>query len=792
VGLWQEASTAFAEAEAWAKGVQTVRAAKGAFSQDALGVAQIPAADEPKPGTGLVPPAVQALTAEAERLTAEGKWTEAAAKWQEATRVLLAGFTVTRYGKAVAAAEGAKARGDWGAVRAVTAALLAAAGDSGADLAAAAQASVEKARALAAEAEEELSKPRLPPDLVAVTDAGFASLDGLAEGSADAQAAQKQACVALTVPVEVKTKNTGIVFRLVPAGIFTMGSPGSEQDAIVDAGLKRESVASEAQHWVTITQPYWCGKFEVTQAQWEAVMDANPARFTNAGREAPVEQVSWEECQGFLRKLCQREDVEPGTYRLLTEAEWEHACRAGTSTSLYTGELRVLGKNNSSLLGLVAWYGGNSGVDYAGAVDSSGWPEKQIEHSRAGPHPVGGKLANAYGLHDMIGNVWEWCRDWAGDYQDGAVTDPAGSSSGPYRVYRGGGWNAPPGCCRAAHRHWSEPGVGDAILGLRLARSVGPSTGERGVSTVPQRVEVRPPAAPAPTAPPAPTEARDVPRPPGRGLPADLVAVGDSTLANPAGLAAGSAEAQAAQKRACADLGVPVEVRTKQTGVVMRLIPAGTFIMGSPKDEAGRGYEDEYQVRFACPFWCGKFEVTQGQWQRVMGWNLSKFPKVGEAAPVETVSWDECQEFVRSLCLREGVPVGTYRLLTEAEWEYACRAGTRGPYAGDLGAMAWYDQNSGGATHPVGRKQPNAWGLHDMHGNVWEWCQTAYCLYPDAPAMDPAPPAGGPYRVGRGGSWGWGGRAIDCRSASRGAFSADGRAFPGALGLRIARTVAGP
>jgi formylglycine-generating enzyme required for sulfatase activity len=160
-----------------------------------------------------------------------------------------------------------------------------------------------------------------------------------------------------------------------------------------------------------------------------------------------------------------------------------------------------------------------------------------------------------------------------------------------------------------------------------------------------------------------------------------------------------------------------------------------------------------HQVTISQSFYIGKYEVTQAQWQAVMGENPSNFKDCANC-PVEQVSWDDTQKFIQRL---NGMNDGyIYRLPTEAEWEYACRAGTTGDYAGNLSEMAWYSDNSGNKTHAVGGKQPNAWGLADMHGNVWEWCQDWYHeTYYGAPTDGSAWLSGGEqkYRVLRGGSW---------------------------------------
>jgi len=190
-------------------------------------------------------------------------------------------------------------------------------------------------------------------------------------------------------------------------------------------------------------------------------------------------------------------------------------------------------------------------------------------------------------------------------------------------------------------------------------------------------------------------------------------------------------------------------------GVTMKLvlIPAGRFMMGSPDSEKGRVPHEgpQHEVTISRPFYMAATEVTQAQYQAIMGTNPSFFQ--GELNPVEHVSWTDATEFCKKLSVRTR---RTVRLPTEAEWEYACRAGSSTRFCfGDadevLGDYAWTEANSGGTTHPVGRKEPNAWGLYDMHGNVCEWCADWYGAYPDGPATDPQGPASGTYRVLRGG-----------------------------------------
>lgn len=215
----------------------------------------------------------------------------------------------------------------------------------------------------------------------------------------------------------------------------------------------------------------------------------------------------------------------------------------------------------------------------------------------------------------------------------------------------------------------------------------------------------------------------------------------------------------------------------------LKWINPGTFLMGSPKGELGRrDGEDQHKVKLTKGYWLGIYPVTQGQWQAVVGDNPSYFKKSGLNAPVESVCWEDAVAFCRKLTEMERaagrLPEGyEYRLPTEAQWEYACRAGSQAALnsgkdltsvtgtCSHLNEVGWYGENSGNQTHPVGEKQSNAWWLYDLHGNVFEWCQDWYGDYPKKPAIDPTGPAKGQHRVLRGGRWNLGARY--CRSACR-------------------------
>ena len=238
------------------------------------------------------------------------------------------------------------------------------------------------------------------------------------------------------------TNSIGMKLVLIPKGTFMMGSPASEQGRTQDY---------DTQHEVTISEDYYLGVFEVTQGQYEKVMGTNPSYFQKRviGKSDssmyPVEQVSWEDAVEFCKKLSELpEEKKAGrVYRLPTEAEWEYACRAGSKAAYSFGA-------NSKTLGDYAWFGGNSGLQ---------------------THPVGEKKANAWGLYDMHGNVWEWCSDWYGKYPKGSVSDPSGPSEGSSRVFRGGGWSDRASYCRSANRLWYVPPYRDYSLGIRVALS---------------------------------------------------------------------------------------------------------------------------------------------------------------------------------------------------------------------------------------------------------------------------------------------------------------------------------
>jgi len=232
---------------------------------------------------------------------------------------------------------------------------------------------------------------------------------------------------------------------------------------------------------------------------------------------------------------------------------------------------------------------------------------------------------------------------------------------------------------------------------------------------------------------------------------------------------------------------------TNSLGMQFKLIPTGRFLMGSPESEAGRcDDETQHEVILTRPYYMGIYPVTQGEFERVMGSNPSYFK--GDRHPVESVSWDDAMACIQRLnsITEERSQGWVYRLPTESEWEYACRAGSTTAYcfgdeAAKLGTYAWYKVNSNIRTQPVGQKQPNGMGFYDMHGNVWEWCSDWYGEYPKGSVTNPVGPSIGSIRVLRGGSWRF--EATYCRSADRFRHNPSDRNLN--LGFRIALSSTG-
>ncbi len=441
-------------------------------------------------------------------------------------------------------------------------------------------------------------------------------------------------------PAPITIPGLDLVLLPIPAGSFRLGTPaGGEAD---------ERPLTD----VTFTKPFWLGRTEVTQRQWQQVMGWN--RSVVAGDDLPATNFLWYAAMEFCRKLNERERAAGRLpagyiYSLPTERQWEYAARAGSTADRVPD------------LGAVAWY---------------------VSNCDGKMHPVGQKRANAWGLYDMLGNALEMCLDEHAPYPGGKQTDPIAEIKGDNIVVRGGCFQNDAGRCRVASRYAIPAVIDPVYAGIRLA-------------LIPEnsRIDRRPP----PPAPPVMGKAYTVP-------------LYDIAL-------------------------VP--------------IAPGTFTMGSTDDwfvkNAGLGrpsMQPLTTVTITRPFWLGKTEITQLQWTEIMGTSVVEQkekhkiyfqaddqPVAGQGNdyPMYFVTWDEAMEYCRKLTeLEKGegrIPAGyQYSLPTEAQWEYACRAGSRADKPADLLAGDWVEENSGNTTHPVAQKPANAWGLHDMMGNVAELC----------------------------------------------------------------------
>ena len=507
-----------------------------------------------------------------------------------------------------------------------------------------------------------------------------------------------------------------MAFVWIEPGVFQMGSPESEEG-------RRDN---EDLHEVEISTGFYLGKYEITQGQWEAVMGTTPwsgRDYVQENPSHPAVYISQNAVQEFVGLLNAASG--DSLYRLPSEAEWEYACRAGTQTRWSFGD-------DASQLTDYAWYKNNAwdvGEQYA--------------------HAVGTKLPNPWRLYDMHGNVAEWVQDWYDPdyYKSSPRVDPPGPDIGSSRVIRSGGFNNNAGRMRSAYRSSGSP-VGGWALGVRLVMIGRPG-----------EVLIDPP--------------EEEPPVDGGGTVGE-----ESTVSLPGG----------------AEMAfVWIEPGVFQMGATESEIGAaidGCVDLGVNRSYCAdfHGWEGPlHEVEISTGFYLGKYEITQGQWEAVMGttpWSGSSYARSNPSHPAVYISWDDVQEFVGRLNAASGDSL--YRLPSEAEWEYACRAGTQTRWSfGDderqLTDYAWYKDNAWDVdeqyAHAVGTKLPNAWGLYDMHGNVFEWVRDWWGYYNSSPRVDPPGPDIGSNRVLRSGNFNGGTQYV--RSAGR------NRTSPGDLNAGI-------
>jgi formylglycine-generating enzyme required for sulfatase activity len=507
------------------------------------------------------------------------------------------------------------------------------------------------------------------------------------------------------------------------------------------------------EHNVTLTNGYYLGKTEVTQKQYASVMLGNtdglsthPSGFT--GDDLPVDSVTWSDIKVFLKRLNQLESnagrLETGwEFVLPTEAEWEFACRAGSRTTFSWGD--QINKTNAN------W---NYGNDINMTASVMQFPE------------------NNWGFFDMHGNVWELTSDFWGQFTSSEKVDPEGAIRGMHRVQKGGSWNDGQHNIRASWRMGYTPSKNNPVarqFGFRIAlKKIMTDTSSPQIFLA-QSSNIIVNAGMNFVEPGF--QAHDIRDGDITGKVSvtgvvDVNSTGNYNLTYMVSDAAGNTTTATRIVTVWGNRSVDLNATVT---LDMIWCPPGSFTMGSDASESGRrADENETVVYISKGFFLGKYEVTNEQWAAIYGSYGGPNGWVGLNLPATSISWENAQDFIARLNESEeaknNLPEGwSYSLPTEAEWEYACKAGstTRFSWGNDINSSkanynwsgSWNSGDDAQRTISVGQFSPNQWGFYDMHGNVLEWTLDWYGPYPNSPSTDPKGPSFGSQRVNRGGSW---------------------------------------
>ena len=524
----------------------------------------------------------------------------------------------------------------------------------------------------------------------------------------------------------IKVQNQNIELVKCKAGDFYMGSTSDE--------LGRNSNSDIQQFNTKIEKDFYISKFETTQALYLAVMGINPSK--NNGLNNPVERVNFYNATIFCDKLNEiTKNSRPQGYKfsLPTEKQWEYACRADTKTSLNNGKQISQTKGKSDELDEISWYKGNSDTK---------------------THEVGTKKPNSWGIYDMHGNVAEWCLD---SFNGSEIAETIDDNS--KCVIRGGAYFYEPEKLRSASRGANSPKSVSSGIGFRVAlvsdeTHINPQIDKNILEKVKKENEDSISISQNKDIQTKETEIASQTNEIQNTVsekPAEPIIVpvlnpinnnSSDSIKPQEPISKAEIPNEPIKEKTFKELAIKAgeKISISYNGVKFPLIgcPAGEFLMGSPNNETGRK-EDEIQRKATISkgFYIGKYEITQGQYKSIMGNNPSII--IGDKLPVHNLNYFDAQNFCNKLneLTKDKRPENyEFDIPTEEQWEYASRSGygtslnngknliNTNSADNELNKIAWYSINACEKVQTVGKRTANAWGLHDMLGNVWEWCKT--------------------------------------------------------------------